>query len=153
MCESMQWCVNSWTDVWFHGLTRNSYSRKMVGYLYAIQHGAEVVYETDDDNGFKPDMPLTNFLPQRAPVMTLAADPTKKVSSLICCWQYVIYLVYAVFYCISLYFTEFYFTLISFHYIFYFILFYFFSFYFTTYLFYFIIFYFTMYNISYFRIF
>jgi len=59
----------------------NSYSRKMVGYLYAIQHGAEVVYETDDDNGFKPDMPLTNFLPQRAPVMTLAADPTKKVAN------------------------------------------------------------------------
>ncbi|GFO03122.1 conserved uncharacterized protein [Plakobranchus ocellatus] len=27
-----------------------SYSRKNIGYLYAIQHGAEVIYETDDDN-------------------------------------------------------------------------------------------------------
>jgi len=28
----------------------NSYSRKLIGYLYAIQHGATVIYETDDDN-------------------------------------------------------------------------------------------------------
>ena len=28
----------------------NSYARKMFGYLYAIQHGYEVIYETDDDN-------------------------------------------------------------------------------------------------------
>lgn len=27
-----------------------SYLRKMVGYLYAIEHGARFIYETDDDN-------------------------------------------------------------------------------------------------------
>jgi len=29
---------------------QNHYGRKNIGYLYAIQHGAEVIYETDDDN-------------------------------------------------------------------------------------------------------
>ena len=28
----------------------NHYSRKNIGYLYAIQHGASIIYETDDDN-------------------------------------------------------------------------------------------------------
>ncbi|XP_021965552.1 uncharacterized protein LOC110860763 [Folsomia candida] len=28
----------------------NSYTRKMIGYLYAIQHGAQYIYDTDDDN-------------------------------------------------------------------------------------------------------
>jgi len=28
----------------------NTYARKNLGYLYAIAHGAEVIYETDDDN-------------------------------------------------------------------------------------------------------
>ncbi|OXA54409.1 hypothetical protein Fcan01_10285 [Folsomia candida] len=28
----------------------NAYTRKMIGYLYAIQHGAEIIYDTDDDN-------------------------------------------------------------------------------------------------------
>ena len=39
-----------------------SYSRKTIGYLYAIEHGAKIIYETDDDNypyngtiGFRPD--------------------------------------------------------------------------------------------------
>lgn len=27
-----------------------SYSRKTIGYLYAIEHGAKIIYETDDDN-------------------------------------------------------------------------------------------------------
>lgn len=27
-----------------------NYARKNIGYLYAIQHGAEIIYETDDDN-------------------------------------------------------------------------------------------------------
>ena len=30
----------------------NSYTRKNIGYLYAIQHGAKEIYETDDDNIF-----------------------------------------------------------------------------------------------------
>lgn len=28
----------------------NNYARKNIGYLYAIQHGAKIIYETDDDN-------------------------------------------------------------------------------------------------------
>lgn len=28
----------------------NSYARKIVGYLYAIEHGAKWIYDTDDDN-------------------------------------------------------------------------------------------------------
>jgi len=28
----------------------NSYARKTIGFLYALQHGAKVIYETDDDN-------------------------------------------------------------------------------------------------------
>ncbi|GFN84256.1 conserved uncharacterized protein [Plakobranchus ocellatus] len=31
-------------------IPEKSYSRKNIGYLYAIQHGAKVIYETDDDN-------------------------------------------------------------------------------------------------------
>lgn len=31
-------------------LPYKSYARKMIGYLYAMEHGAQVIYETDDDN-------------------------------------------------------------------------------------------------------
>ena len=31
-------------------LPYKSYGRKNIGYLYAIQHGAKIIYETDDDN-------------------------------------------------------------------------------------------------------
>ncbi|PAV88219.1 hypothetical protein WR25_21964 [Diploscapter pachys] len=31
-------------------LPYKSYTRKMIGYLYAISHGAEWIYDTDDDN-------------------------------------------------------------------------------------------------------
>jgi len=34
----------------------NHYSRKMIGYLYAMKEGAEVIYDTDDDN-----IPLSNW--------------------------------------------------------------------------------------------
>lgn len=34
------------TDV----LPWNHYARKNIGYLYAIEHGAKIIYETDDDN-------------------------------------------------------------------------------------------------------
>ena len=33
-----------------HKIPFNSYLRKMVGYLYAIENGAKFIYETDDDN-------------------------------------------------------------------------------------------------------
>ena len=28
----------------------NHYARKMIGYLYAIEHGALTIFDTDDDN-------------------------------------------------------------------------------------------------------
>ncbi len=31
-------------------LPENNYGRKNIGYLFAVQHGARVIYETDDDN-------------------------------------------------------------------------------------------------------
>ncbi len=38
----------------------DSYSRKNIGYLFAIEHGAKIIYETDDDN--KPLDQLANFI-------------------------------------------------------------------------------------------
>jgi hypothetical protein len=37
----------------------NSYSRKNIGYLYAIENGAKIIYETDDDN-----QPIGELLPE-----------------------------------------------------------------------------------------
>ena len=34
----------------FDLLPYKSYTRKNIGYLYAIEHGAKIIYETDDDN-------------------------------------------------------------------------------------------------------
>ena len=39
----------------------NHYSRKCIGYLYAIEKGAKVIYETDDDNEVLDEIPLTQF--------------------------------------------------------------------------------------------
>ena len=40
----------------------NSYTRKNIGYLYAIEHGAKEIYETDDDNIFTTfDQLYNNF--------------------------------------------------------------------------------------------
>lgn len=37
----------------------NSYTRKNIGYLYAIKYGAQFIYDTDDDN--QPIMPLNDY--------------------------------------------------------------------------------------------
>ena len=43
-------------------LPYNSYTRKNIGYLYAIEHGAKEIYETDDDNIFTTfDQLYNNF--------------------------------------------------------------------------------------------
>lgn len=39
----------------------NSYSRKMLGYIYAAQNGAAVIFETDDDNSPRANWHLTPF--------------------------------------------------------------------------------------------
>ena len=39
-------------------IPENHYSRKNIGYLYAIENGAEVILETDDDNIPKNDFGL-----------------------------------------------------------------------------------------------
>jgi hypothetical protein len=36
----------------------NHYARKNIGYLYALEHGAKVIYETDDDNYIDIDIEL-----------------------------------------------------------------------------------------------
>lgn len=47
----------------------NHYCRKMIGYLYAIQHGADLIFDTDDDN-----LPLANWpnLPETNSFKTLS---------------------------------------------------------------------------------
>ena len=37
-------------------LPTRHYARKNIGYLYAVQHGAEIIYETDDDNLLRSDL-------------------------------------------------------------------------------------------------
>lgn len=39
----------------------NHYCRKMLGYLRAIQRGAEIIYDTDDDNAPKADWDVPSF--------------------------------------------------------------------------------------------
>lgn len=55
-----------------------SYARKSIGYLYAIQHGAKVIYDTDDDNspttgniGFDPDSKLEYLVYQASNQQTV----------------------------------------------------------------------------------
>ncbi|MEX1012614.1 MAG: STELLO glycosyltransferase family protein [Waddliaceae bacterium] len=42
----------------------NHYCRKNIGYLYAIQHGAKIIYETDDDN-YLLQFPYNENFPQK----------------------------------------------------------------------------------------
>jgi hypothetical protein len=44
----------------------NHYARKNIGYLYAIENGADVIYETDDDNIPYPDWDFPEFLSSQA---------------------------------------------------------------------------------------
>lgn len=39
----------------------NHYSRKNIGYLYSIQHGADIIYDTDDDNCPNEEWSLPDF--------------------------------------------------------------------------------------------
>ena len=43
----------------FKTIPFNSYTRKNIGYLYAIQNGAKFIYDTDDDN--KPIVNLNDY--------------------------------------------------------------------------------------------
>ena len=49
----------------------NHYTRKNIGYLYAIQHGADVIYDTDDDNLPYDDWRLYDFVCSRQIVSRL----------------------------------------------------------------------------------
>ncbi len=51
----------------------NSYTRKNIGYLYAISQGARVIYESDDDN-----IPLDNWVGE--PEFSIDAEVIDKVS-------------------------------------------------------------------------
>jgi hypothetical protein len=54
----------------------NHYARKNLGYLYAIMNGAQVIYETDDDN--IPYESWQSLFPQKAEVEVQAAAPGTK---------------------------------------------------------------------------
>jgi hypothetical protein len=49
----------------------NHYTRKNIGYLYAMQHGAEVIYDTDDDNLPYDSWRLLDFVCSRKIVSAL----------------------------------------------------------------------------------
>ena len=49
----------------------NHYSRKNIGYLYAIQQGASVIYETDDDNLLKSTI---DYLPEKYSTASLSSS-------------------------------------------------------------------------------
>lgn len=50
----------------------NHYSRKNIGFLYAIEHGAEIIYETDDDNFLIEDNLI--YCPEYSTCMMLETD-------------------------------------------------------------------------------
>jgi hypothetical protein len=52
----------------------NHYSRKNIGYLYAIEHGAQIIYDTDDDNIFVGDM--IEFLPTYTSILSPITQAT-----------------------------------------------------------------------------
>lgn len=49
-----------------------NYARKNIGYLYAIQHGAQVIYETDDDNS--PNTNEIYYLPEKTNILLYEGD-------------------------------------------------------------------------------
>ena len=48
-------------------LNWNHFGRKNVGFLYAMHHGAEVIYDTDDDNILKVGNEGKPFIPDFQP--------------------------------------------------------------------------------------
>ncbi|MGB3512087.1 MAG: hypothetical protein WBA93_23175 [Microcoleaceae cyanobacterium] len=48
----------------------NHYARKNIGYLYAIEHGADVIYDTDDDNWPGDDWQVPDFICEQEYVST-----------------------------------------------------------------------------------
>lgn len=60
-------------------LPLNNYGRKNVGYLFAIQHGAREIYETDDDN--QPSGAGVAMLPLGEEPFARVADPALRVQN------------------------------------------------------------------------
>jgi hypothetical protein len=52
----------------------NHYSRKNIGYLYAIEHGAQIIYDTDDDNIIIGDR--IEYLPSAASILSPISQAT-----------------------------------------------------------------------------
>ena len=50
----------------------NHYARKNIGYLYAIEHGAKIIYETDDDNMLSDN--TISYLKEITPIALYQAD-------------------------------------------------------------------------------
>lgn len=56
-CEKQEELSNKLSQI----LPWNHYCRKMLGYLYALRNGAEVIYDTDDDNIPKDNWSINKF--------------------------------------------------------------------------------------------
>lgn len=57
-----------------YALPTNSYTRKNIGYLYAIAHGAQYIFDTDDDNA--PDREPTVYSADMSQLAPCVAQPT-----------------------------------------------------------------------------
>ena len=57
-------------------IPKNSYTRKNIGYLYAIQHGAKEIYETDDNNIRYSNFAYLNYNFNDARVNYIESDPS-----------------------------------------------------------------------------
>lgn len=53
-------------------LPTDSYARKNIGYLYAIQHGAKIIYELDNENS--PNSNEVFVLPEKSKTLTYAGN-------------------------------------------------------------------------------
>lgn len=52
----------------------NHFGRKNIGLLFAIHHGAKVIYDTDDDNEIQPSTSWTEWLNQTEPIVSRFFD-------------------------------------------------------------------------------
>ena len=60
----------------------NHFGRKNIGLLFALHHGAKVIYDTDDDNEIQPSTSWTEWLNQTEPVVSRFFDaPTGPAGS------------------------------------------------------------------------
>lgn len=55
----------------------NHFGRKNIGFMYAVAHGAEIIYDCDDDNELLLEAHDTNSIPILMPGKVLSPEPAK----------------------------------------------------------------------------